>query len=247
MAKICSNCSCKNKNKDAFCKECGASLADAVEIADGGKGKRIKQEQNPVARKVLAIVLIATCVLCLFTTLQYVSGAYSVKVVNSLNKDIPLGIDSLEDAYEFFTNHPEDTTTHENIWHSISDFLRDSSSLDNFKDNSFLFLSILSQLCNTVTYLLLAILTALTAVLVLMRYKHASIFVWIAAIACLLCILGSVVGYFLVSKDQGNMAVFTTKAHLVPQTTFWFMLPLFLQLPILALMLPAKNKDKLPE
>lgn len=252
MAKICSICSAKNKDKDAFCKECGASLADAVEIADSSKGKRIKQEQDPVARKVLAIVLIAACLLCLYATFRYLSGAYSFKLVTTLNLENGLEINSPEDIWNYLSYFQENRTYYQNSWYdiiSIVQHIKDYGNMTRISD--FDIFVILSQFCNTVSYLVLTILTAIAALLVLLKTKAARVFVWIDAIAGLLVtIFGSAIGYFLIVDDfpcWSGYAVTTTKMHLLPQQTIWALIPLFVLMPILALMLHVKNPKKLPE
>ena len=248
MAKICSQCSCKNKDKDAFCKECGASLADAVEIADGGKGKRIKPEQDPVARKVLAIILIAACLLCLFATFRYLSGAYSIKLVNTLNLENGLEINSLNDLSNCIFDLLDNRTYYPNSWYDIISTVR-HENIPRISD--FRIFVIISQFCNIISYLVLTILTAIAALLVLLKSKAARVFVWIDAIAGLLVtVLGSAIGYFLIVDDFPTYAGYsftTSKLHLLPQQTIWALIPLFVLMPILALMLHTKNPKKLPE
>ena len=251
MAKICSQCSCKNKNKDAFCQACGAALTDAIVIDSEAKAKRIKQEQDPTARKLLAIILIAASLLCLFTTLQYLSGAHSTKVVTTLNPEANWDFDNLDLFLDTLTYHPANETQNKNSWRMLFTTVE---RIINYEDldvvNGFTVLSILSQFCSTITYLLLSALTVLATVLVFLKSKSARIFVWIAAIAGLFFItFGSLLGYFLVTSDEFFLLSprFITKEHLLPSQTIWLLIPLFIQMPILALMLPAKDNSTQPE
>ena len=252
MAKICSQCSCKNKDKDAFCQACGAALTDAIVIDSDTKAKRIKQEQDPIARKLLIIILIAASLLCLFTTFQYISGSYSIELVNTFSPDLDIELDDISNVIDYLYYSHQTRIFHRNSWRTLFSTVE---RIINFGDldivDGFTVLSILSQLCSTITYLLLSALTVLATVLVFLKSKSARIFVWIAAIAGLFFItFGSVLGYFLVLDDLSDLnlsAYNITKLHLVPSQTIWLLLPLFIQMPILALMLPAKNKDTLPE
>ena len=250
MAKICVLCNTANGDNSVFCNGCGASLSDAIYVADSKKGRRIKQEQNPVARRLLSIVLIFAMLLCLVATFTYISGDYSLKQVNTVNWEYILeNTQNPEDILEWIFYSPENYTMHRNSWNLFEQIIKNVQEYGNIDrigtDN---ILIILSQICNTVAYLILTILIAVATLLVLMKSKAARVVVWVAAVAGLIVlIVGSLIGYFFVVYDvsaNSVYAIITTKYHLVPHHSVFAMIPLFIQMPVLALLLPAKKQPE---
>ncbi len=214
MAKICENCNYENPDNELVCQECGADLPEKK------NAPKVKQKQNPAIRTVILIILIAAALFCLFTTIQYVAGAQLTY------KTEEMGEDTIK------------TITFGNSWTAFFNLFKKQLDFAN-PNTMFTVFRLLSQCCNTFFYLLLTALLGFTFYLVFTKSNKASLFAMVSGGAGLIVIiLGFLIGYIvIVNKPVDGLYLRT-----LPQLTVLVLLPLFAQLPLLALLLPAKEK-----
>ena len=244
MAKICAQCNTANANESVFCNACGASLSDSLFVSDSKKGVRIQKEQDPVARKILSIVLIAATLLCLFTAFQYLIGEQPVKHIYSEDKEIEREFDDLKEILDYIAYFPDDSIVMTNVWDTIIMFFTDVNDLSSVATETYTYyiLTILSQVCNTIAYFILTALTLIALLLTLRKSPKASVFALIAAIIGLVMIVvGFLLGYFLVVQSYNyGWGSYMVKERTVLHQTVLMLLPLLALTIPLAIMLPKK-------
>ena len=216
MANICTKCNFENADGELICQSCGAEITAPVKQ----KKAKIKQPQDPAIRTFILIVLAAAVILCLITFVQYIIGRQPLLIQNRQNNTVNISF--------------------ANTWTIWGQFFESILDFDFTNPNTVYYVCrIICQIYGAFFYFLLAAILAFTAYLVYAKSAKAKLFSLISGCSGLgVIIIGLLLGYFLVVRNAADIQYIRA----LPQLTALILFPLFAQLPLLALMLPKKEK-----